>query len=122
VTTAHDLIAELPEGAEVVPLLLIRRLINEHLGPWTPAQQASAIGSGSIRPIKKTRGPVGGSHPRKYVEGPGVMVDRDQAVLILVAAVLAFAAKTEVPPAIRLVRASGVDLSVFVQAQVQKQT
>jgi hypothetical protein len=116
VTTVQALIAELPENAEVIPLPVIRRIINEHLGSWDRDAQSYAVRSGAIRPVPKTPGPVAGPRARKYREGAGLIVDRDQAVLILVAAALAFAAEVTVVGMIRALRVSGVDPAVFVQA------
>jgi hypothetical protein len=116
VTTARELIAELPTDTDVIPLPVVRRIINEHLGPWTRDQQAYAVRMGAIHPVPKKPGPVAGSRARKYQAGV-VAVDRDQAVLILVAAVLAFAAGVEVVGMIRALRASGVDPVVFTQTQ-----
>ena len=116
VTTAQALIAELPESAEVIPLPLVRRIINEHLGPWDRDAQSYAVKSGAIRPAPKVPGPVAGQNARKYLGGNGLIVDRDEAVLILVAAVLAFAAGVAVVAMIRALRVSGVDPAVFVKA------
>jgi hypothetical protein len=116
VTTAQELIAELPGDVEAIPLPLIRGLINEHLGPWDRDAQSYAVKSGAIRPVKKAPGPVAGRNARKYQGGAGLAVDRDQAVLILVAAVLAFAAGVAVVAMIRAIRVSGVDPAVFAEA------
>ncbi|MGH3283599.1 MAG: hypothetical protein ACRDPD_02745 [Streptosporangiaceae bacterium] len=115
-TTVQALIAELPETAEVIPLPLLRSIINDHLGPWDADQQSYAVKSGAIRPVPKTPGKVAGRNPRKYAGGRGLAVDRGQAVLILVAATLAFAAGIAVVAMIRAIRVSGVDPAVFVQA------
>lgn len=115
VTTAQALIAELPEHAEVIPLPLIRSIINDHLGPWDADQQSYAVKSGAIRPVAKAPGRPAGRNPRKYEGGRGLAVDRAQAVLILVAAALAFAAGIAVVAMIRAIRISGVDPAVFVQ-------
>lgn len=114
-TTAHELIAELPADTDVIPLPVVRRIINERLGPWDRDSQSYAVKSGAIRPIRKVPGPVAGGNARKYQGGPGLAVDRDQAVLILVAASLAFAAGVPVIGMIRALRVSGVDPAVFVQ-------
>lgn len=115
VTTADKLIADLPADMETIPVPAIRRIINKHLGPWTEDQQRFAVTSGAIRPVPKpTRPPTGASYRHRRV-GRGDVVDRDQAVLIIVAAVLAFAADVPVPGMIRALRASGIDPSVFVQ-------
>ncbi len=100
----------------MIPLPVVRRIINEHLGPWTRDQQAYAVRMGAITPVAKTPGPLAGGRARKFTGGPGVAVDRDQAVLVLVAAVLAFAAEIEVVGMIRALRASGVDPAVFAEA------
>jgi hypothetical protein len=104
VTTAQALIAELPDDAEVIPLPLIRGIVNEHLGPWGKQAQHTAIKSGAIHAL-----------PGHYPPTNARAVDRDEAVLILVAAVLAFAAGVAVVAMIRAIRVSGVDPSVFVQ-------
>lgn len=94
---------------------MLRRIINKHLGPWSDDQQRHAVKSGAIRPVTKpTRVPNGAAN-RKPLVGRGDVVDRPQAVLILVAAVMAFAADVPVPHMIRALRASGVDPTVFVQ-------
>jgi hypothetical protein len=116
VTTARELIAELPADTDVIPLPVVRRIINEHLGPWDRDLQSYAVKSGAIQPVAKAPGPVAGAGARKYQGGRGLAVDRDQAVLILVAASLAFAADVPVVGMIRALRASGVDPAVFVQA------
>jgi hypothetical protein len=114
VTTADKLIADLPADTETIPIPVIRRIINKHLGPWTDDQQHDAVRTGAIRPVAKpTRPPTGASY-RKPRVGRGAVVDRDQAVLIIVAAVLAFAADVPVVGMIRALRASGVDPTVFV--------
>lgn len=115
VTTAQALIAELPESTEVIPLPLVRRIINEHLGPWDRDAQSYAVKSGAIHPAPKMPGPVAGQNARKHLGGNGLIVDRDEAVLILVAAVLAFAAGVAVVAMIRAIRVSGLDPAVFVQ-------
>jgi hypothetical protein len=116
VTTARELIAELPAETDVIPLPVVRRIINERLGTWDADAQSYAVKSGAIKPITKAPGPVAGRNARKHQGGPGLAVDRDQAVLILVAAVLAFAAGVAVVGMIRALRASGVDPAVFAQA------
>lgn len=104
VTTAQDLLSELPDGLEVVPLPIVRQIINERLGPWHRNQQAYAVRDGAIRPLP---GRVGQVH--------ALAVSRDEAVLILVAALLAFAAGVAVVGMIRALRVSGVDPGAFVK-------
>lgn len=116
VTTVRELIAELPADTDVIGLPEVRRIINEHLGPWDHRAQSWAVKVGAIKPLAKTPGPVAGAQRRKYQEPRGLVVDRDQAVLILVAAYLAFAADVPVVGQIRALRASGVDPTVFLQA------
>lgn len=103
-TTAQELIDELPGDAEAIPTSVIRGIVNAHLGHWDTDAVSYAVKSGAIRPLPKRQGP-----------GAAYAVDRDQAVLILVAAVLAFAAGVAVVAMIRAIRISGVDPSVFVQ-------
>jgi hypothetical protein len=117
VTTANELIAELPEGNKPVPLSVVRRIINEHLGPWTEAQQRFAVQSGAIEPVAKPHVPPTGGHARRPIVGRGHVVDRDQAALIIVAAVLAFAAEVPVVGMIRALRVSGVDPAVFTPTE-----
>jgi len=114
VTTALELIAELPDDVEAIPLPAIRGIVNEHLGPWDRAAQAYAVRTGAIRTVDKTPGPAAGGRARKYQGPPGLAVDRDEAVLILVAAALAFAAGVAVVAMIRAIRVSGLDPSAFV--------
>lgn len=117
VTTARDLIAELPADTDAIPLPLVRRVINEHLTTvrWDADLQAKAVQAGAIKPIRKAPGPVAGGRARKYQGGPGLAVDREQAVLILTAACLAEAAEVPVISMIRVLRVSGVDPQVFTQ-------
>ena len=115
VTTADKLLADLPADTETIPIPVIRRIINQHLGPWTDDQQHAAVRTGAIRPVAKPYRPPTGVASRKLKVGRGAVVDRDQAVLIIVAAVLAFAADVPVVGMIRALRASGVDPAVFVQ-------
>ena len=115
VTTADKLIADLPANTGTIPIPEIRRIINKHLGPWTEDQQRFAVTSGAIRPVPKPTRVPHGSAARKPLVGRGDVVDRDQAVLIIVAAVLAFAADVPVPGMIRALRVSGIDPAMFVQ-------
>lgn len=103
-TTAQTLIAELPGDVEVIPLPVVRGIVNDHLGPWDRDATSYAVKSGAIRPLP---GRQGSSH--------AYAVDRDEAVLILVAAALAFAAGVAIVAMIRAIRVSGVDPAVFVQ-------
>ena len=108
VTTIDGLIAELPAGADVIPLPVIRRIINDRLGPWSEDQQWFAVRSGAISPVAKPRG--------TQKVGRGTAVDRDQAVLIMVASFLAFAAEVPVVGMIRALRVSGINPALFAQA------
>lgn len=101
-TTARTLIAELPDGAGAIPLPVIRGIVNSRLGPWDREQQSYAVRSGAIRPL-----------PGRQGRHHAYAVDRNEAVLILVAAALAFAAGVAVVAMIRAVRVSGLDPAVF---------
>lgn len=103
-TTAQALVAELPAGAKVIPLPVVRDIVNSHLGPWDRAQQSYAVKSGAIRPV-----------PERQGRNHAYAVDRSEAVLILVAAALAFAAGVALVSMIRAVRVSGLDPAVFMQ-------
>jgi hypothetical protein len=105
VITAQELIAELPEGTGAIPLPTVRKLINDRVGPWDVDAPARAVRSGAIQ-----------ARPERYGRSHSLMVDRNEAVLILIAAVLAFAAGIAVIAMIRAVKISGVDPSVFIQA------
>lgn len=105
VTTAQELIAELPGDVEVIPTPIIRGIVNDHLGRWSDDAVTNAIKAGAIRP-----------RPERHGQGQSYTVDRDEAILILVAAALAFAAGIAVVSMIRAIRISGVDPAVFVQA------
>jgi hypothetical protein len=105
VTTAQALIAELPDNAEAISLPFLRNIVNDHLGRWDKDQQSYAVKSGAIRPL-----------PERQGRNHAYAVDRGEAVLILVAAALAFAAGVAVVAMIRAVRVSGLDPAVFTQA------
>jgi len=105
VTTVQELIAELPEGAGAIPLPTVRRIINDHLGTWDRGAPSRAVMQGAITAL-----------PERTGHGGAYMVDRDEAVLILVAAVLAFAAGVAVVAMIRAVKISGVDPGVFIKS------
>lgn len=98
--TAAALLAELPD-AEVIPLPFVRDRIG-----WTRDQQSYAVESGVIHPIDK-RGKAG-----------CYQVTRDDAVTILIAAALAFAAGVAVVIMIRAIQGSGLNAQALAQAAV----
>ena len=102
--TVQALVGELPADSGVIPLPVIRDIVNRHLGPWDAQAQSYAVKSGAIRPV-----------PERQGRSHAYAVDRSEAVLILVAAALAFAAGVALVGMIRAVRVSGLDPAVFVQ-------
>lgn len=106
-TTVQELIDELPGAAEAIPLPFVRGIISDRLGPWPADAQSYAVRSGAIRVL-----------PQR-AEANAYVVDRSEAVLILIAAVLAFAAGVAVVAMIRAVKISGVDPAMFIQAGQQ---
>jgi hypothetical protein len=98
--TAQTLLADLPD-TEVIPLPFVRDRIG-----WKRDQQSYAVESGVIHPIEK-RGKAG-----------CYQVTREDAVLILVAASLAFAAGVAVVTMIRAIKDAGLYTSAFAQAAV----
>lgn len=115
-TEVQELIGQLPAEGEFVPLSLVRRIVNANLGPWSPQQQAHAVIQDAIRPAVRVPFPVVAAFSGQP-GGPGKFVDRDQAILILVSAWLAFAGDVPVVAMIRALRATGTDPMIFAQAQ-----
>lgn len=105
VTTVHELIAELPEDTEVIPLPDVWRIINDQVGPWDMTLTSHAVKAGAIRALPERGGP----NRRSY------LVTRDEAVLIIVGAVVAFALDRPVVAGIRAVRGSGVSPVTFAE-------
>jgi hypothetical protein len=90
-STAEALLASLPDG-DVIPMPVIARQIG-----WDRSTQSHAITEGLIRPVAK-RGAAG-----------CYQVTRDDAVQIMMAAALAFAAGVAVIIMVRAITAAGID-------------
>lgn len=97
-TTVPGLLAGLPDG-DVIPMPVIRDLIG-----WTRDAQANVVTEGLIRPLP-VRGRAG-----------CWQVSRDDAVTILVAAALAFAAGVAVISMLRAIVNTGLDARVIAFA------
>lgn len=97
--TAAELLAELPETGEAIPLPVIAKRIG-----WNKVQQHYAIQAGVIRPLEK-RGPHG-----------AFQVDRDQAVGILIAYAVALAAGLAVVTILRGLQGAKLDVSALARA------
>jgi hypothetical protein len=96
--TVPGLISKLPDQ-EVIPLPVVRDLVG-----WNRQQQVHAVKSGAIRPVEK-RGPAG-----------CYQVTRDDAIEILIAAALAFAAGIAIVAMLRAIQGSGLDARVLAEA------
>jgi hypothetical protein len=97
-STAQALLSELPEG-EAIPLPWVRERVG-----WSYREQSYAVQSGAIRPL-----------PRKGPHG-GYRVTRDDAILILVASLLAAAAGVAIVAMIRALQGTGIDPETLAQA------
>lgn len=97
-STAQTLLADLPD-ADIIPLPLIRDRIG-----WSRDAQCHAVKSGVIRPVEK-RGPAG-----------CYQVTRADAVEILIAAALAFAAGMAVVVMLRAIRGAGLDVRALAES------
>ncbi len=97
--TAAELLADLPEAGEVIPLPAISKRIG-----WNYVNQHYAINAGMIRPLEK-RGPHG-----------AYQVDREQAVMIMLAASIALACGVAIVVILRGMQGAGLDASALAQA------
>jgi hypothetical protein len=96
--TISGLLAGLPD-MEVIPLPLIRDRVG-----WNRDGQSLAVKQGVIRPVEK-RGPAG-----------CYQVTREDAIEILIAAALAFAAGVAIVVMLRAIKGAGLDASVLAQS------
>jgi hypothetical protein len=96
--TAPELLAAL-DGAEVVPLAVLRGLVG-----WNRQQQRYAVQAGLIRPVSAF-GPHG-----------GYQVSRDDAITILAAAALALSAGVAVVSMLRSVQAASISTQALADA------
>jgi hypothetical protein len=96
--TAQALLADLPD-TEVIPLPLIRDRIG-----WDRQAQHNAVSQGLIQPLPQ-RGKAG-----------CFQVTRDEAVIILIAAALAFAAGVAVVVMLRAIRGTGLNAQTLAES------
>lgn len=96
--TVPGLLSKLPD-AEVIPLPVVRDLIG-----WDRAAQVNAVRQGVIRPVEK-RGRAG-----------CYQVTRSDAVEILIAAALAFAAGVAVVAMLRAIQGAGLDAQALARS------
>lgn len=101
------MIRELPEDTEVVPLPLVRRIINDRLTvPWDRQLQRAAVKAGLIRPLPGiTAAPT-----------TGLTVDAAQAAEIITAAAVAETTQIPVIAALRVMQAYRATPELFAQA------
>lgn len=94
--TVQNMAAQLPEG-DAIPLNLVRKLVNDHLSRWSVSALSYLVESGAVVPL-----------PHKHGDGNRHMIDRDQAVFILAAAVAAREVQVPVVTMVRGLQAAGI--------------
>lgn len=107
VSTAQALVAQLPDADEI-PLPVVRAIVNGHLGPWDAQAQSYAVKSGVID-----------TAPYRHGQGHAYVVGRDEAILILVAAILAFAAGVAVVSMIRAIKTTGLSAQALASSMTR---
>jgi hypothetical protein len=102
----QELIDELPDDGGAIPLPLVREIMASHdLPQWDRKAQYWAVKAGVIHPLP---GRVGDQH--------ALAVDHDQAVKVLVAAVLAFIAGCALVVALKMIDGASLDVNALVKS------